>query len=322
MSIVLQWLLIILLFFILLPVVAISIITAIRFVYRKIKKRKTIKTSRFILTILIAVIGLAIIPPVTYIIMESTTSNVTITGHIAYMTNDDDDFYVRYIDYDGTKYQELDTSISGEENYEQSDDAPLDYGKALANVVFEDQSVMEKYIYTVFRYPTNSQLIYSITNTGMKDCISLEDTTIFCDEDTVDKRLEYYRNNDNYNYFAQDYNTDKYYDIKIDNKSIDEINDLANLKNGYDYDDTEESITKTIPGIVKLDVESDYDLLTIIGESKDKLILHEIGEVYVAGDGKMYQIVEEMYREEDGGTSLFVLPVSDATTAKLQQVFK
>ena len=316
MNVFLFWLIIIILFFAILPAAAISLITVVRFFYRKIRKRKTIPLSRLAIAGIVAVICLAVIPPMTFAVAESTMKDVVLTGDIAYMSIDKDNPNIRYIDYNGRKYQELDTSISDNEYFDYSEDAGLEYGGPIANVIYRDQSPVAKYVYFVFRYPVDSQLIFSVKNEGMSDCISLDETSLFCDTDTIDKRLAYYRDAGNYNYYIIDYNTDEYYDIAVDDASIKEINSLSIQKNEYENSVTEISAAEAIPDVEALEVESDYDMITILGESKDKLMLREIGEVYIDKEGRMYQLIEEI-DNNDGTVTLLVLPVSDTTTKKI-----
>lgn len=301
MNVFLFWLTIFVLFFMILPAAAISLITIVRFFYRKIRKRKTVPVSQLTAAVIIAVVCLAVIPPITFAASESTMKDVIVTDDIAFMTIDTDMSETRYIEYNGREYQELDTSISVNEYFDYSEDAGLKYDGPIANVVFRDQSLIAKYVYYVFRYPVDSQLIYSVKNDGMNDCISLDETTLFCDKATIDKRLAYYRDTKNYNYYAIDYNSDKSFDIAIDNDSIEEINELANR----DADDT-----------VDIKVDADYDMYTILGESKDKLILREIGEIYVDRDGKIYTLIDEIWND-DGTVTLQVFPLSDNTAQKI-----
>jgi hypothetical protein len=316
---VVYWLVIAFLFFILLPTVAISLVTLIKFVLEKIRKRPTMGMAKFIITVVIGIVGLALIPPITYITSESAIMGTTITGNIATYTTNKNNSDIRYIELSGKKYQELETSISNIEYYGLSDDANLSYGKAIANVVWDDQPFMEAYIRTVFKYPINSQLIFPVKNRGMSDFISVEDTSLFCDVNSIDTWLAYYRNMDNYNYFVQDYNTDATFDIYVDDESLDEISKLNYLKDEYESNDTEKSLQEIIPQAVSVDVDSDYDLFTIMGESKNKIILHEVAEIYKDSHGKSYLFVEELWND-DGTVTLMLIPVPQQTNSKLAKI--
>lgn len=323
MSPLLLWLIILLVFFILLPFVALCAVTAIRYIYRRVRKRKTFSIQKFIVVLLITIIGLAVIPPLPFIISEARQGDIVLTGNLASIEYDKDNPNIRHI-YDkstGKSYQEFETSISDVEYFDYSEEVDLEYGEPIANTVFDNQSLLGKYVQNVFKYPVNSQLIYLVEKEGMENYISLEQTYLFCQTDSIDEKINYYRDTKNYDYFVEDYNSGEFHELAIDDDSIQEIRELAYLKNDYEYEDTEESILKAIPNAISLDVESDYDMMTVIGESKDKFMLREIGTVYTDNDGKMYQVIEEIW-EDDGSVALLVLTLSDKTTNILTTSFK
>lgn len=308
------------LFLVLLPLAAISIVTSIRFFYRKISKKKTLGIPKFVGSFFAGILAFALIPPLPYIVHDMQ-NDVPITGKSAVMTYDakyDTENSIRYIEYGGLRYKELIPTISETEYIDVSDGTEFKYSKAVANVFDDSRSIIEKYVFNVFKYPVNSRMVYMVENNDMEDYISLDQAEFFINESFIDEKVEYYSDSKNWNYYVEDYNTEKFYDIVLDAKVADEISQLAYRYYDTDYD--ENTITEVIPDIVTFNVESDYDLIMVNGESKDKILLKSVGEIYIK-DSKLYQFIEEEYNE-DGSTDIYVLPISDNTSAKLTEQFK
>lgn len=315
----LQILLFIFLLFILLPAVAISIITVVRYIFRKIKGKKVMGTPAFIGVILVAVIGLAIIPPIPYLISESfSSSNIHITGNTATIIYDDnyDNNGIRYIEYEDTIYQEIIPSVSNIEYYESSENINLDYDKPLANIIDENQSIVEKYIYKVFKYPVYSRFIYQVLNKGSDGYIALDNGDLFYPQKNIAEKIKYYSNLSSYNYYVHDYNTDKQYDITLSTGAADEILKLSKKAEKADIDKLYESFNQ----IVEIEAEADYDLSAINGRSKDGLLLKSIGEVFEKNN-KLYQVIDEEYLD-DGTVILHTVPLSQKTSDELSNALK
>ena len=315
MSLLVPSLILLALFFILLPLASICIITGIRFIYRKIRKQETFNTPKFLAVLLTGLVVLAAIPPLPYVVhdMIRGTHLTAQNSVMTYDKNYDTKNSIRYIDYNGRTYQELIPSISDTEYIDVSDNADLKFGEPVANVFDDSQSNIEKYIFNVFRYPANSRFIYKAEISNSDDYISLDQTDFFCDQASLDKRIEYYSDFENWDYYLEDYNTGQICDINLDPKAVDEIRELAYMHYNTDYD--VDSIVETIPDIIKFNAPSDYDIIAINGESKDELLLRSFGEVYIHND-KIYQFVDEIYNE-DGSTDIFVLPISGETSKTL-----
>ena len=307
MNPVLGWLIIIFLFFAVFPLIAYCLITGVRFIYRKINNKKTISVPKFIIVFILGIICLALIPPIPFIV-SGNSENVIVTADPAYLSYDDDNPNIRYIVYKGKKYQELETSVSDYEEFDYSEDADLKYGIPIANVFYQDRSFLERYMYTIFKYPVHSQLMYSVENRGMENYISLEGTSLFCLEEYIDEQIAYYSDPQNYEFYVENYNEDSFHDIKLSNKTIEELRRLTYMKYEYGYNDEDNSLLENIPEVIKLDVPSDYNEYYIRGESKDKLFLREIASLYIDENNNLYQIVGEDW-QDDGSTVLYVLSV-------------
>ena len=306
MNIFYQILILFFLFFILFPVVAISSITIVRLIYRKIKRKENIGIKRVLPAVIIALIGLAIVPPLPYIAYDLTVQETIITGTNGDLKYDDKTG-IRSMDIKGKKYLELDRSISPVHLIDISEDAEISFGDPIANVIDMDQLIfIEKYIYKIFRYPAKSLLVYQVENEDMKDFVCLERESIFCDEKTIDDRVAFYSDFNNYNYFALDYDTDYFSEISVSNDSIVEINDL--------------SLTMETAETTELSVDSDYFYLILMGESKDRLFLREFADIYFDDDKNGYMIVSEDWTG-DGTVTLKLIPLSKKTSENLSAAF-
>lgn len=317
MSVPIQIISLILLLFVLLPVISISIIIAVKFIYGKIRGHKTISTPKFIVSLLVGVICLALLPPIPYVISESyyEYGNVAATGNTAAIKYDKeyDSNGIRYIIYNGTTYKELIPSMDNTISYSYSDVMNFKYGEPLANILSKDQSLLEKYVYKVFNYPVNSGVIYPITNDGYEGYISLDLSEVFVSLDNIDERVSYYNDFANYNYYVEDYNTQEISDITLDYKVADEISKIYLEGLDFDY----EEIDKFSLELTKHKEDADYDIMSLNGESKDGLLLMPVGELYEK-DGKFYHIIYEHY-DDDGSVLLYTVKLSDDATAKLNK---
>lgn len=285
--------------------------------------KKKLSIPKLIVILIVVLVAIAIAPPIYFLASDSYSSDIFSDTKITELIYDDDyeENFIRYIEFEGKTYQELLPSISTLETYYYSDTIKLEYGKPLAYSLDSDQSLVEKYVLKVFKYPTNPRSIYPVLNDEFKGYISLDKTDLFYPIENIKEKTDYYSDMANYTYYLEDYNSGQIADISMSKDAAVEMIEYTIISENLALDDDINLIIEAVPNIITLEAPSDYEGITINAESKDKLLLKSVGDIYEK-DGKIYQIIDEFYNESNGTSTLYAVELSKETSSQLIEIIK